>query len=625
MLLSTTRPAYEINRGIDLAQAPANLNAQQRPHAPSKGVQTETLERLVQGELKQLVSYIDLLIPVDHIDCTAHSSASTFPSNQVLQTAATNSFPGQLSYFAPAPLRVVHRPTVSIQEINAVLGLPGGRWGDVAMNGGPVLLNRSGLLGGSPDVQSTAIEKPIETHAEIFTDSVQSQQPPIGTGRPLQADLEGRQLVGPLAGLDTQQPPLIMEESEDAVSGIKINEPIFSVPANRRRRQRRGGMMTTLYQIQQQAPHTREGRHQARAEFFRQKHFHQGPNPSSADIYPVDAPAWNPIQTSSRTDATSSPKPLACNTPLESIENTTAWPTPAELSRRVGQSHHTHQNEQQDALTRRVSVAPSTPERIAAPNLQHVSPYAYQLPTVSTIPQSSSYPLQQFATPTVQHVSPYARQQYAAPTPHHVGPYSSPLSTGANMLQGSPYAHQQFAAPIGQYTNSNAPQLSTAPTMIQGSPYDSRHFTAPAMPQVNPYAPRHFPTPVFQHASPYAQQHSLNPTLPLVATYPPQSISLAAGSSNPTISQMKPPVLNAFGNYETSLKPDMSSADDDVHWLINELPEPSSNTIRALGIFDISPDRRSLAANQVDGSRYGITIGGLGLGTDWHPPVGTKG
>lgn len=113
----------------------------------------ETLERLVQGQFIALGCKIGLLILSDHIDSTVRDSVSTMPRHQVLQTATLNSFPGQLSYFAPAPLRIIHRPIVSIHEINVGLGLPGGRPGDLEANGLPVLLTGSGLLGGIPELQ----------------------------------------------------------------------------------------------------------------------------------------------------------------------------------------------------------------------------------------------------------------------------------------------------------------------------------------------------------------------------------------------------------------------------------------------------------------------------------------
>jgi hypothetical protein len=65
----------------------------------------------------------------------------------------------------------------------------------------------------------------------------------------------------------------------------------------------------------------------------------------------------------------------------------------------------------------------------------------------------------------------------------------------------------------------------------------------------------------------------------------------------------------------------MSAADGDVLSLINQLPDPSIDTLIRFGAFDLLPEERPLTPMQESGKRYGMNFFGIGLGDDWVPPA----
>ncbi|KAF2628483.1 hypothetical protein BU25DRAFT_490607 [Macroventuria anomochaeta] len=84
--------------------------------------------------------------------------------------------------------------------------------------------------------------------------------------------------------------------------------------------------------------------------------------------------------------------------------------------------------------------------------------------------------------------------------------------------------------------------------------------------------------------------------------------------------------------YKPELAPtvaDIDAADIDVLALMNELPEPSLDTLakldssrdlRSATAFDLPCDERALTPAQLDGSRYGMRFYGIGYGDQWDLP-----
>lgn len=438
--------------------------------------------------------------------------------------------------------------------------------------------------------------------------------------------VQRKQPLGPPTSFGTQLPRLIVEESEnEVVSRTIVTEHAPSASANCRRRQRRDSMLPSLHQHQKQASRTREHRHQARDEYFRQKQLNQGPNPSPADIYPVNFPDHGHIQLSSRPTATPTPMPSAHNAPLESIESTTDWPTPAELPQKVSPPRLAHESEQQLALKNNVAHTPITPQQITTPALQGISPYEYQLPVAYRLPPGapllhrSPYDRQQFVTPTRQHIGPYARQQFIDPNLQTADLYTPQRLTPPTMRTGNTYAPRRFPAPIVQQRSPYARRHFNAPTMLRGSPYPRQ------LRQGQPRAHRQLKAPALQLFSPHAQHWSPTSNLPSFSMYAPQRPSAAADPFNPTFAQQGQPKLNAFGNYEVSHNHDMAAADEDIHWLINKGPKLQFSNMRALETLNMKSDHRPLQGGQRDGSCYGITIGSTRLGPGWDPPTATDG
>lgn len=497
---SAIRPAYETRRGIDLAQAPGSIHSQQHPHTPSQGVRMETLQRLVQ----------------DHIGSNADNSASTLARSHVLQAAPKNSFPGQLSYFAPAPLRIVDRSTVTMNDINTAIGLPGSSQGGIVMEGDSVLRKRPGFLDEISDDQNPA----------------QKFQSPIGTGRPRKAKNSEKHLLGSLDCFDTQLPPLNEEESEDAVSETAVYSHATSVPANIPHRQLDGDMASSLCKVKQQAPQAHEGCRQDHAEFFRQGNLHHRSSPSLTEKESADVPAQDIIKSSNKTDNSLSTRPLAHNGPFESIEDITAWPTPAEWSQTGVPLSRKNRRKQRKAWKRMVSAIPSTPPELVIRS-------------------------------TPQQISPHSRQQSTAPN-RCIDPFSYQLPMMPVMPQSRPHALQQFAAPAVQYADTNHCQQSTPQNVLQGTPYVYNRYSTPLLPLENPRAFQYFPVLRREYPQQQQQQQSLMPTLPSRATYTPQ-------------------------HFPTAVVPFMTAKD------------------------------------QRDDSRYGITVGGIGHGANWNPPISKDG
>ena len=90
-----------------------------------------------------------------------------------------------------------------------------------------------------------------------------------------------------------------------------------------------------------------------------------------------------------------------------------------------------------------------------------------------------------------------------------------------------------------------------------------------------------------------------------------------------------PPPAQVYKPEPAPTAADIDAADIDVLALMNELPEPSLDTLARLGnshdlristAFELPCDERALTPAQLDGSRYGIRFFGIGYGDQWELP-----
>ncbi|EAT82006.2 hypothetical protein SNOG_10612 [Parastagonospora nodorum SN15] len=129
-------------------------------------------------------------------------------------------------------------------------------------------------------------------------------------------------------------------------------------------------------------------------------------------------------------------------------------------------------------------------------------------------------------------------------------------------------------------------------------PFRQNYFSPPTYipspPVVQPEDPVSWPTP--------AEVYTNEPKAPVpIPAHPPQLFTPREIIASPTLH-------------------DRSAADNDVHSLLHDLPEPSIKTLITLNSFDLVGDDRSLSPDQRSGTRYGLVGGGIALGDSWAPP-----
>ncbi|KAF2851694.1 hypothetical protein T440DRAFT_517182 [Plenodomus tracheiphilus IPT5] len=115
-------------------------------------------------------------------------------------------------------------------------------------------------------------------------------------------------------------------------------------------------------------------------------------------------------------------------------------------------------------------------------------------------------------------------------------------------------------------------------------------------------------------------QSSQFPHLPFPNKAQQQSSPSARPSVVPNVFQ-RPPRLHIFAGHCPPTIKDINATDEDVIYLINELPSPSSHTLRILSTFNVQCDTRPRTPGQADGSRYGLILGGIAAGCNWSPPA----
>jgi hypothetical protein len=135
------------------------------------------------------------------------------------------------------------------------------------------------------------------------------------------------------------------------------------------------------------------------------------------------------------------------------------------------------------------------------------------------------------------------------------------------------------------------------------------HWTPPQYPQHTYFAPRPYvpiqPRPVVQTEDATSWPTPAEVYKPALTTPVPAHV---------------PQQFNIFAAHSSPTHEDIGAADSEVLSLMEELPEPTIQTLINFGAFDLLPEDRPLSPDQVSGKRYGVNFCGIGLGDDWKPP-----
>lgn len=83
--------------------------------------------------------------------------------------------------------------------------------------------------------------------------------------------------------------------------------------------------------------------------------------------------------------------------------------------------------------------------------------------------------------------------------------------------------------------------------------------------------------------------------------------------------------FDVFQGHVAPSEADKSASDEEVHALLEEMPEPSIDTLINFGALDLIGEERQLTPLQTTGSRYGLQFGGLGYMDAWTPAVVSPG
>jgi hypothetical protein len=138
---------------------------------------------------------------------------------------------------------------------------------------------------------------------------------------------------------------------------------------------------------------------------------------------------------------------------------------------------------------------------------------------------------------------------------------------------------------------------------------DDAHWTPPQYTQQNYFAPR--PCVPLQPQPVVRKEDATSwPTPAEVYKHEPQ----------PPAPAHRPQDFNIFEAHTTPTADDLSAADGEVLSLLDELPEPTIQTLINFGAFDLLPEDRPLSPGQITGKRYGVNFYGIGLGDSWQPP-----
>jgi hypothetical protein len=186
------------------------------------------------------------------------------------------------------------------------------------------------------------------------------------------------------------------------------------------------------------------------------------------------------------------------------------------------------------------------------------------------------------------------------------------------------------------YINQHRPNLSQSTSPFR------HHRRLSRRPRAHTRTKRTDQGPEPSSADIYPDDAHWTPTQPIHQKYfastaymapPPQAIvHVEDAASWPTPAEVytheprAPPVTHVAQNFDifeahtTPTADDLSAADGKVLSLIEDLPEPSMNTLIYFGAFDLASDERSLTPGQDSGKRYGMNHFGIGIKDDWRPP-----
>jgi hypothetical protein len=206
-------------------------------------------------------------------------------------------------------------------------------------------------------------------------------------------------------------------------------------------------------------------------------------------------------------------------------------------------------------------------------------------------------------------------QQTAQPSylQHHrpsIGQSSAPFQ------QQHPHRSSNGRRPRG-YTRPKRTDQGPEPSAADIYP-DDAHWT-PSEPIRQYFAPLPYPPPQQQHQQqPRLQEQS-------ATSWPTPAEVYMQNSQPPAVahSRQKFPAqpFNVFEGHVAPSEADKSASDEEVCTLLDQLPDPTIDTLLHFGAMDLLAEERPLTPLQTTGSRYGLQFNGIGLGDPWKPAV----
>lgn len=211
-------------------------------------------------------------------------------------------------------------------------------------------------------------------------------------------------------------------------------------------------------------------------------------------------------------------------------------------------------------------------------------------------------------------------QQTAQPSCHqHYGPS---IGQSSAPFQQHPHRSSNSRRPRG-YTRPKRTDQGPEPSAADIYP-DDAHWT-PSEPIHRQYfAPPPYPPPQQQHQQQLRLQEQNATSWPTLAEVHMQNSQPAAVAHSRQKFPAQPQPFNVFECHVAPSEAD-KSASDEVLTLLDQLPEPTIDTLLHFGAMDLLAEDRPLTPLQTTGSRYGLEFGGMGFGDPWRPAVVTTG
>jgi len=128
---------------------------------------------------------------------------------------------------------------------------------------------------------------------------------------------------------------------------------------------------------------------------------------------------------------------------------------------------------------------------------------------------------------------------------------------------------------------------------------------------------------------PYPPQQQVQQQIQNALNWPTPAEVYLSNSQPPAVAhshqKSKAQPFNLFQDHVAPSEADKSASDEEVHTLLDQMPEPSIDTLLNFGATDLILEERPLTPLQKTGNRYGLGFIGIGLGDPWTPAVVSAG